>query len=235
MDHKPIELVLDVETVGLSLEEDFSSYERHSLTKYDEENSKFEDRMALYPQSGVIVAVGGKNMVSGKGFVFFQAGDEFKEPDELDKNLTLYGCYDEKNLLERFWDTIASMDQGGHKLQKLVTFNGKGFDLPFLFYRSAVHGIKVAHALGHKAGGSSFHCDLLEETGFFRKLRKFSLEVTARSLGIVSHRTEDYNGKKVWEWFDEGDFEQIARYCYQDVELTEQVYKKLKSSWALFL
>ncbi len=235
MDPKSIELVLDIETVGLSLEEFFSSYEQDSLKKYDDENSHFENKMALYPPSGMIVSIGGKNMVSGKGFVFFQAGDEFKEEDEQDKNLTLYACYDEKNLLEQFWKTIAAMDQGGYKFQKLVTFNGKSFDLPFLFFRSAVHEVKVIHSLGYKGGHSNFHCDLIEETGFFRKVRKFSLEVIARSLGFNPHRTQNYNGKKIWEWFEEGDFDQIARFCYQDVELTEKIYQKLKKSWGLFL
>lgn len=235
MDPKSIELVLDIETVGLSLEEFFSSYEQHSLKKYDDETSRFEDKMALYPPSAMIVAIGGKNMVSGKGFVFFQAGAEFKEEDEHDKNLTLYGCYDEKNLLEQFWKTIAAMDQGGYKFQKLVTFNGKSFDLPFLFFRSAVHDIKIIHSLGYKGGHSNFHCDLIEETGFFRKVRKFSLEVIARSLGFNPHRTEDFNGKKVWEWFHEGNFDEIVSFCYQDVELTEKIYQKLKKSWGLFL
>lgn len=234
MESKTVELVLDIETIKMDLEKDFNEYEREYLTKFDNENEKFEDKMALYPASGKIVAIAGKNIVSGKGFVVFHADNKYKEEmEDEETHLTLYGCVDEKDILETFWNLIKIMEQAGYRFNRLISYNGKSFDVPFLLLRSAANGVKISHSLGTRSH-SGFHIDLLEETCFYGKIRKFRLDLIAKMLGIESHKTEDYNGKKVWEWFDAKMYEEIAHYCYQDVELTEKVYLKLKESWGGF-
>jgi DNA polymerase elongation subunit (family B) len=234
MDKKSVELVLDIETVGKDLEKDFSSYEKYQLLKYDTEDESFESKTALYPPTGEIVAIGAKNIISQKGFVVFQAGEQFKEPFQEEKrSCILYGCVDEKEVLETFWSIISAMEKGGYPFNRLITFNGKSFDIPYLLFRSAAHEVAVPHSMGHR-GSPGFHTDLLEELSFYRKIRRFKLEILSTALGIPHHRTEDYNGKKVWGWFREGMVEEIAFFCYQDVELIEKVYWKLKKSWNLF-
>ncbi|HCL55484.1 MAG TPA: hypothetical protein DHW82_00525 [Spirochaetia bacterium] len=232
---KIVEMVLDIETVKMNLEEDFTDYEKQYLTQFDDEESKFEERMALYPESGKIVSIGCKNIISQKGFVVFHAGEKFKEDmDSEDGSLVLYGCRDEKEILETFWNLIKSMEQAGYKFNRLITFNGKSFDVPFILMRSAVNNVKITHSLGYK-GQASFHCDLLEESTFHWKKRKFKLHLVAKTLGIPHHKSEERNGKSVWDWFASGMYEEIASYCYEDVELTEKIYQTLKSSWGTLL
>lgn len=228
-----IELVLDVETIKMDLENDFSEYEKEYLCKYDSEDYSFEDRMALYPETGKIAAIGGKNILSQKGFVVFQAGAQIKDHfEEEDRNLTLYGCENERELLITFWQIISSMQKNGFHLSRLITFNGKSFDVPFILMRSAANQIPIAHSLGHKE--KNFHIDLLEECRFNRQKRRFSLDIIARTLGLESHRSKEYNGKNVWKWFEESAFDEIAFFCYEDVELTEKIYKILKKNWKIF-
>jgi hypothetical protein len=230
MELKTIELVLDIETIKMDFDKDFTAFEQAYLTKYDKEGEKFTDRMALYPQTGMIVAIGAKNIITGKGFVIYQTPGLPKEERQLDKNITHYTAENEKEILEIFWSIIRKMEHSGYNFNRLISFNGKSFDVPFILMRSAANGIKCHHTLGYKAQ-SGFHTDLLEETTFIWKVRKFKLELIAKTLGIPYHKAEDYNGKIVWEWFAAGEYDKIARYNYDDVELTEKIYLRLKDCW----
>ena len=233
MQSKSIELVLDIKTIKKNLDQDFTAYQKEYLTQYDEGESRFENKMALYPQTGQIISIGAKNIVNGRGFVIFDAQNQFKENFQDDnRNLTLYGSQNEKEILTVFWNLIASMQKGGFDLNRLITFNGKSFDVPFILYRSAVQQVKITHSLGVKSPGH-FHIDLLEEVSFMRKIRKFNLDIIAHSLGVASHRSEDYNNEAVNIWYEEQSFDEIAFYSYDDVELIEKVFHVLKKSWSI--
>ncbi|PKL13704.1 MAG: hypothetical protein CVV50_03195 [Spirochaetae bacterium HGW-Spirochaetae-6] len=233
MSSQNIELVLDIETIKKDLDADFTEYERTYLNQYDSEDGIFADRMALYPHTGEIAAIGAKNIISQKGFVIFQAGKKYKREHQGEQgSYTLYGCSDEKGVLTSFWKIIRSMEKDGFFFNRLITFNGKSFDIPYIFFRSAAQGVEATHSLGLK-GHNTFHLDLQEETCFYKKIRKFNLELNAKALGIPYHKNQEYNGKEVWKWFADKNFEKIAHYCFQDVEVAEKIYLVLKKYWKI--
>jgi 3'-5' exonuclease len=69
-------VVLDIETIGF----DFNAYDKKSqeyLLKYaesKEEKEEVKNKLALYPMTGEIVAVGMLNPETKKGYILFQNG-----------------------------------------------------------------------------------------------------------------------------------------------------------------
>jgi uncharacterized protein YprB with RNaseH-like and TPR domain len=107
-----------------------------------------------------------------------------KEGEMVTHTIHVRDPHEERAALEDFYSTIG-------RFEKIVTFNGKSFDLPFLHYRSAVHRIKPDFR--------SEHIDLLpiyrKYTGNAKgnKLQKYEL----RNLGVV--RKGDIHGRAIGE------------------------------------
>ena len=72
--------------------------------------------------------------------------------------------FDEKKLLQGFFGYFERLKP------RLVSFNGRGFDLPVLKYRAMVHGVSVSWLYGAGDKWNSYqnrystdwHCDLLD-------------------------------------------------------------------------
>jgi uncharacterized protein YprB with RNaseH-like and TPR domain len=103
---------------------------------------------------------------------------------EVEKILNIYASEDsrkdkvkvkfipgtEREIIEKFWEYIS-------KFEIFITFNGRGFDCPFLMLRSAILGIKPSRDLmEYNRLRREPHIDLLDEFTFFGMLRKFSLD-----------------------------------------------------------
>jgi DNA polymerase elongation subunit (family B) len=117
-------LVLDIETVGQSVDELpkraldylFKNLERDAADAEDVERRR-EDmvaRFGLDPTTGRVIVIGLLDVETGSATVF--------DDDE------------EKELLSKFWEWLAT-----HEHERYVTFNGKRFDIPFMNIRSALH------------------------------------------------------------------------------------------------
>lgn len=65
------------------------------------------------------------------------------EPDVSVSTLRSIGALgaDERTLLERFWGGFAAMSR---KNSRVVSWNGRGYDLPVLVQRGLLHGIDVS-------------------------------------------------------------------------------------------
>jgi uncharacterized protein YprB with RNaseH-like and TPR domain len=50
-------------------------------------------------------------------------------------------CADETELLTQFWDVAKNYDS-------VVTFNGRGFDVPFIYLRSALLNVPISKRTG---------------------------------------------------------------------------------------
>ena len=70
-------------------------------------------------------------------------------------------CADEVELLTAFWDVAKHYDE-------IVTFNGRGFDMPFLYLRSALLNVPITKKnwLGYRFATEP-HCDLAEQFTFY--------------------------------------------------------------------
>jgi 3'-5' exonuclease len=231
-------LIIDIETVG----EDFDSMDattKENLThwikqeagnqdEYATELEQMKNRLGFSPLTGEIVVIGVLDYHKKEGVVYYQApgekNAEFKEGGITFKQLS------EKDMLTKFWD-------GVRQYSYFVTFNGRGFDVPFLMVRSAIHGIRPSKDLMrgrylYQQDPGAIHIDLFEQLSFYGATRrKGSLHLWTRAFGIESPKTGGVTGDDVGRLFSEKKFLDIARYNVLDLHATRELYEK----WETYL
>lgn len=184
----------------------------------------------LWPFTAQVVCVGMLNAESGKGQVLF-ISDDFEAGDE-DEKVEFIPCVDELELLTAFWDVARHYDQ-------IVTFNGRGFDVPFLYLRSALLNVPISRRdwLGNRFQTQP-HCDLAEQLSFYGvsgrdgAARKFTLDFYCRAFGIESPKSHGITGRDVNDLLQEGRYKEIAEYCLRDVNATVVLYRIWKERLA---
>lgn len=232
-------LIFDIETVGVEFDSlDEKSQElllRFAETPEDIEAVK--DGLGFSPLTGQVVAIGVLNPETGKGAVYFLDPEvEISNASGKDKSKSHYGAGSEKSvqyishkteeeLLKSFWDASAHYDQ-------FITFNGRGFDAPYLMIRSAINKIKPAKNLmtyryeSEQYGKTITHLDLLDRLTFFGAVRrKGGLHIWCRAFGIKSPKSEGVSGEDVAQLFKDKEYMKIAEYCFDDVLATEKLYE----------
>ncbi len=136
----------------------------------------------------------------------------------------------EKEIITRFFDGIK------HYSPTLVSWNGSGFDLPVLHYRSLLHGVAAGHywETGESEGKREFrfnnylsryhwrHIDLMDILAGFNLRAAASLESIAVMLGFPGKL--GMSGERVWETFQQGGIDRIRNYCETDVLNTFLIY-----------
>lgn len=211
------EVVVDIETVGFDFDS-FDSKAQEYLLKYaqsDSEKEEVKKRMGLYPLTGEIVTIGMLNPKTDKGMVLFQAGKG--KLDNFEEEGIRFEFGDEKAILEIFWQQVK-------KYQRVITFNGRGFDVPFLLMRSAKHKISPTKNLLGRRYNFLEHCDLLDQFTFYGLMRKFNLDFYAKYFGIKSSKEGGIDGSLVGELYRQGAYREIARYCLGDLRATAELY-----------
>ncbi|HRY82397.1 MAG TPA: ribonuclease H-like domain-containing protein [Candidatus Moranbacteria bacterium] len=211
-------VVIDIETIGF----DFDAYDQKSqeyLLKYaqdDGEKEEIKKKLSLYPLTGEIVTIGMLNPETEKGYVLFQNGGENQKKFEEDG--VIFEAGSEKEILEKFWDFIRTYNQA-------ITFNGRGFDMPYLMMRSAINKIKPSrNFMGYRFDHKE-HCDLLEQLTFYGATRKFNLDFYAKTFGIKSSKDEGIDGSMVSDLYKQGKYLEIARYCARDLKTTKELFE----------
>jgi uncharacterized protein YprB with RNaseH-like and TPR domain len=212
-------LVFDIETVGFdfdSLDEQSREYLTRTATN-DQELKAAKEGMGFSPLTGQVVAIGVLNPDSDKGAVFYQAPDS-DEADQEEDAIRYVRVKDEKALLERFWETA------GHYKQ-FVTFNGRAFDAPFLIIRSAVNKVRpTANLMPNRYWDD--HVDLYDRMGFFGAVRRtMNLHMFCQAFGITSPKSKGVTGYEVAGLFAEKRYDDIARYCMDDVYATAELFR----------
>jgi DNA polymerase elongation subunit (family B) len=217
-------VILDIETVG----KDFESLDtptQEYLLRYaetDDEKEEIKDRLSFYPLTAEIVTIGLLEPDSQKGFVFFQTTGNPLLPFEEDD--ILYETGTEKEIIRKFWNIIKHYRQ-------FITFNGRGFDCPFILVRTAVNKIKPTKDLMPNRYGDT-HIDLLDQLTFFgASRRRFNLDMWCRTFGIKSPKEGGITGYEVKDLFKAGRCLDIARYCVGDLRAT----RELLSYWETYM
>lgn len=234
-------LTFDLETVGLPLDGFDDAQQEYLLrnTANDAEREKKISEFALSPITGRIVCIGMRVMRGGEegwtldGDVAYSLDadrddDTSSTRSELPSGATLYMA-SEKWMLVNFWRLIES------RRPHLVSFNGRGFDAPWLMLRSAVLGIRPSRNL---MTGTKFnyqgHTDLLDELTYYSgsasgATRRFNFDMFAKAFGVVSPKAGGVDGSKVQSLFEAGDMTAISEYCLRDVRATWELYLKWRS------
>jgi hypothetical protein len=222
-------IVFDIETVGKDFSEFDSTTQNYFIEKFKFEHHShqidetemirlLEEQFGLMPQTGEVIVIGFYNPDSNKGAVYFQApqADSAQIPESFNKdNFEYTRVNNEKELLVKFWEIIP-------RYSEIISFNGKGFDLPFLYIRSAVHQIKPVR--NNLIDRYSPHIDLYEKFSFDYKLKKTSLHLLAKTFGLTSPK-DDIDGRQVKHFYRAGECVKIAEYCKNDVLVTAKLYE----------
>ena len=218
-------LIFDIETIGV----EFSSLDEKSKefvlkfaeTKEDQEEAK--DGLSFSPLTGEVVAIGILNPDTDKGAVYYR-DPSGKNEQQSENNIQYTPFKSEKEVLKEFWDTAQLYDQ-------FVTFNGRGFDCPFLIVRSATHKIKPTKNLmpnryeSGDYGKTITHVDLLDRLTFFGSVRrKGNLHMWCQAFGIDSPKDKGVTGDDVGRLFKEKKYLDIAQYCAGDLWATKDLF-----------
>jgi len=226
-------LIFDIETIG----EDFDSMDeatQKSLTRwlkreaYSEEAhqtalANIKNELGFSPLTGQIVAIGVLEVESNRGVVYFQAPGEViaeKEEDGIK-----YKMVSEKEMLQKFW-------QGAVEYSDFISFNGRGFDVPFLMIRSVVNEVKPTKDLlsNRYLNSQKFnaqHIDLMDQLSFYGAMqRRGSLHLYCRAFGIKSPKAEGISGDDVAALYKAKEYEKIAKYNSWDLRATRELYLK---------
>ena len=215
-------VVFDIETVGVEWES-LDDAQRTYLQRYarsDEEREKLSESLSLWAFTGRVVVLAMLNPESGRGRVWYEKSDGRREEQSSDGLFTFVGD-DEKVFLAEFWSAIS-------RFHRFVTFNGRGFDGPFLMLRSAALGIPVTKNLVGYRYAVRPHTDLLEVLTFFGASRKWNLDFACKAFGIESPKEHGMDGYSVGPYYRSGRLREIALYCRRDVEATARLFQKLE-------
>jgi predicted PolB exonuclease-like 3'-5' exonuclease len=121
-------------------------------------------------------------------------------------------------MLKSFWRIVEASD-------KVITFNGRNFDVPFLMIRSAINKVKPSKNLMTNRYDTSLHIDLLEQFSFYGLTKKFNLDFYCHAFGIDSPKSEVISGMEVKNLYEAGRIKDIAIYCGNDILATYKLYK----------
>lgn len=232
-------LVFDIETNALPIEtfdEAQCEYLFRDASRLPEESAREAKRAEirqlfnLWPFTARSVCVAMLNAESLRGQVIFIAED-FEDNAEAGP-VEFVPCVDESEMLTAFWDVAKHYDNA-------VTFNGRGFDVPFLYLRSAILGVPITRKnwLGYRFATEP-HCDLAEQLTFYGvsgrdgAARRFNLDFYCKAFGIESPKAHGVTGLDVNQLIAEGRHRDVAEYCLRDVHATVLLYRLWKERLA---
>ena len=151
-------------------------------------------------------------------------GVHYKPDDGPAQAEALYGD-DERKILLDFWKTLQGFGKG-----LFISFNGLGFDLPFIIKRSMFHRITPTNNLFlDKRRFSTWpHFDVKMVMGDWDKYATGNLDLLTNFLSIPSPKDGKVEAKDVYEAYLNGGLKDIADYCVRDVEATYNLYSVVK-------
>lgn len=118
----------------------------------------------------------------------------------------------------------------GERKPDLVTYNGRGFDLPVIAARCLRHGVPFPHYYGARDVRYRFtpsgHLDLMDFLTDFGASRASKLDVIARSIGMPGKLGVD--GKDVGPLIHAGKLVEVQAYCLCDVVQTAGVFLRVQ-------
>src|SRR5512140_451004 len=225
-------LIFDIETSALPLEQ-FDEAQQEYLFRECEKISDETARAArheeilrqfnLWPFTAQVVCIAMLNADTSRGQVLFTATD-YEEGAGDAGPVEFVACVDEVELLTAFWDVAKHYET-------IVTFNGRGFDVPFIYLRSALLNVPISRKewLGYRFQTEP-HCDLAEQLTFYNvsgregAAGRFNLDFYSKAFGIESPKSRGITGRDVNALLAEGRYREIAEYCLRDVKATVLLY-----------
>jgi DNA polymerase elongation subunit (family B) len=226
-------LVFDIETSALPIDNFDEAQQEYLFREANRlpdpvakhaRKGELEQQMNLYPLTARVVCIAMLNAESQRGQVLYTA-EEFEEEQLQTGPVEFVACMDEAELLTAFWNVAVHYDS-------VVTFNGRGFDVPFIYLRSALLKVPITRKdwLGYRYQTEP-HCDLAEQLTFYcvsgrdGAAKKFNLDFYCKAFGIESPKAQGVCGLDVNRLIATGECRQVAEYCLRDVQATVLLYQ----------
>ncbi len=217
-------VVFDIETVGLPWL-DLDPMQREAITRGATDGFEYRERKewrSLSPYAAKAVVVAMLNPETRRGKVWYEsaAREESDSPDGLFHRVGL----SEAEMLAEFWADLG-------RYERVVSFNGRSFDGPFLSVRSAIHGVAPSRNLSGYRYSLAEHLDLKEALTFLGAVywkQQPSLHAACVAFGIPSPKTAEMHGYAVGEAYRQGRLPEILEYCRRDVEATAELLRRLE-------
>jgi DNA polymerase elongation subunit (family B) len=215
-------LVFDIETVPDTDLRKAPSTIAQAVAKWAERGETEEAKvMSLSPLFGKVVSLAlgeGEGPLEDQKITTLIVPPAGREDDEFPPDVR---AMSEPDLLRAFWALAQHAEV-------VVTYNGRGFDIPFLITRSLINGIPARIDLLSRPFDIRPHLDLHQVlTTGNRRLGPSSLDVVCWALGIRSPKGE-MDGSMVAPFYAQGDIETIAVYNAGDVAATSAVYQHVR-------
>lgn len=130
---------------------------------------------------------------------------------------------DEKSILTGFWDIIDQNKFSG----LFISFNGLGFDVPFILRRSMILGIRPTH----QRFCDTYKYQKIPHRDVYLMISEYdrgftaSLDLACDVCGVESPKHGVVKAENVEEYYKQGKIDLIADYCMKDVMATYEIYK----------
>ena len=209
--------VFDIETIP-DIDGARRLYNLHGLSEEDVAKAVFHKRRQqantefLQHHLHKIIAISAV-LVTAERFTVWSLGDEKSS---------------EQDLLERFFGGLQRYTP------KMVSWNGNGFDLPVIHYRSLLYSINAAQYWERGNRQSEFednnylsrfherHTDLKDVLSGYNSEAAVSLNDISTLCGFPGKMGK--HGSQVWDTWLRGDIKSVRDYCETDVLNTYLVY-----------
>lgn len=217
-------VVVDIETLAHPLDTFDSSQQEYLLkpAPFAPDRADALLRLNLSPLTARVLAIAMLNPDSMRGRVLYEHPGGDRELTDGGRVELVPGS--EQDILEGFWEAVPHYP-------RIITFNGRAFDAPFLMLRSALLGIAPTRNLVPYRFSAAEHCDLLDQLTLYGTTRRFSLDFYCKAFGIPSPKGNGITGLDLGSLVAEGNYRAIAEYCMEDARATAALFRR----WDAFL
>lgn len=135
--------------------------------------------------------------------------------------------FDTKEMTDQFWTIVEKL----YKKASLITFNGRGFDLPIMELMAYRYGISAKRNFTDKFGPrfrfGTQHIDLQDFMTNYNAINmNGGLNLLAKLIGCPGKM--DICGSDVYQSYKDGKIKEIRDYCFNDVMDTYFVFLRTR-------
>jgi DNA polymerase elongation subunit (family B) len=177
---------------------------------------------SLCPPLARVVCAGFQNIGDGRTAAIMDAR-LFPNawPDDIPE-LGMEAHPGEAAVLQRINEILAKAD-------RIVTFNGRGFDLPVLIHRMLARSIppngRIVAAARESRYYPKIHIDIAEEFSFHGAAPRHSLRTYSIGYGLEDPKATT-DGEGIADLIAQGEPRALAEYCLGDVRSTAALYQR---------
>jgi len=190
-----------------------------TIAKWMEENAESQAeesyrKTALDGTHGQIVCIG-MAIDNAAPVVFHNSKDWHKEAE------VIQSAFD---WLDSQVETLSTGYKLTHPDNVFVGHNIIDFDLPFIWKRCVINGIKPPSQIPFKARpwSESIYDTMREWSGTHSRI---SMDKLAKALKVGGKG--DMDGSMVWDYIQAGKLKEVRDYCASDIELVRKIHKRM--------